>query len=321
MDGLLVIDKPDGLTSHDVVAAVRRALRERRVGHTGTLDPLATGVLPLVLGRATRLAKFLSGRDKTYDATIRLGTATDTADAAGAPVGEARSGPWPSREEIDRALDAFRGTFLQQPPAYSAKKIAGRRSYALARSAAATVPGPTSVPSPTSVPRPVAVTVRRLALVAAEDSIVHLEVECSAGFYVRALAHDLGERLGIGAHLLALRRTRSGDYSLSDATTLDEVVREPAAAARRLVPLACMLSSMPSVVLTEEGVRLAAHGRDIGPPAIAQSLVPIPGESLILDPQSQSAEAVRLLSPSGELVAIAVRAASLGVLHPSVVLV
>src|SRR5262245_42593852 len=128
MEGLLVIDKPAGPTSHDVVARVRRLLRERRVGHTGTLDPIATGVLPLVVGRATRLARFLSAGDKAYQAVIVLGYATDTGDRAGRPVparGSAEPSRLPSREEIERALDGFRGTFLQQPPAYSAKKIGG----------------------------------------------------------------------------------------------------------------------------------------------------------------------------------------------------
>src|SRR5688572_13593351 len=136
MDGLLIIDKPSGPTSHDVVARVRRALGERRIGHTGTLDPAATGVLPLVLGRATRLARFLSASDKSYEAVVRLGVGTDTQDAAGAPSGPSYRGALPSREAIDRALDAFRGTFVQQPPAYSAKKIAGHRSYKIARATA-----------------------------------------------------------------------------------------------------------------------------------------------------------------------------------------
>ena len=133
MDGVLVIDKPAGPTSHDVVARMRRRLGERSIGHTGTLNPTATGVLPLVVGRATRLARFLSCGDKAYDAVVRLGIATDTGDAAGTAVGEPFAGPMPVREAIERALDAFRGSYLQQPPAYSAKKIAGRRSYAIAR--------------------------------------------------------------------------------------------------------------------------------------------------------------------------------------------
>src|SRR5712691_12490961 len=129
MDGLLVIDKPAGPTSHDVVARMRRVLGERRIGHTGTLDPNASGVLPLVVGRATRLAKFLSGGDKTYEAVVHLGVATDTYDAEGAPVGAAWAGPPPAREDIEQVLAGFRGTFMQQPPAYSAKKVDGERSY------------------------------------------------------------------------------------------------------------------------------------------------------------------------------------------------
>src|SRR5262245_56146341 len=133
MDGLLIIDKPPGPTSHDVVARLRRVLGERRIGHTGTLDPAATGVLALVVGRATRLARFLTPGDKEYDAVIRLGSSTDTADAEGATIGDAYAGPWPDRDAIDAALDAFRGSFLQRPPVFSAKKVSGQRSYRLAR--------------------------------------------------------------------------------------------------------------------------------------------------------------------------------------------
>src|SRR6185436_13019652 len=133
MDGLLIIDKPSGPTSHDVVARMRRALHETRIGHTGTLDPSATGVLLLVLGRATRLARFLSASDKSYEAVVRLGFSTDTLDARGRTIGPVSQTSLPSREAIDAALDAFRGTFLQQPPAFSAKKIDGTRSHKLAR--------------------------------------------------------------------------------------------------------------------------------------------------------------------------------------------
>ena len=133
MDGLLIIDKPAGPTSHDVVARMRRALHEPRIGHTGTLDPAATGVLLLVLGRATRLARFLSASDKSYEAVVRLGFSTDTLDARGRTTGPVSQASLPSREAIDAALDAFRGTFLQQPPAFSAKKIDGTRSHKLAR--------------------------------------------------------------------------------------------------------------------------------------------------------------------------------------------
>ena len=158
MDGLLVIDKPTGPTSHDIVARMRRVLGESRIGHTGTLDPAASGVLPLVLGRATRLARFMSGSNKRYEAVVRFGHATDTYDAEGVPVGEP-SIATPSRTQIESALDTFRGTFDQQPPAFSAKKIGGRRSYEAARAARVKpppgLPGPPGLPA---LPSPVSVT-------------------------------------------------------------------------------------------------------------------------------------------------------------------
>src|SRR5437667_4675740 len=198
MDGLLIIDKPKGPTSHDVVARVRRAIGERRVGHTGTLDPAASGVLPLVIGRATRLARFLSAGDKCYEAVIRLGFSTDTGDATGTPLSTAPRGPMPSRADIDSALDAFRGTFMQQPPAYSAKKVDGTRSYRLARRSKRQSPRVSARPA---LPAAVQVATRATDIVSVEDGTLTLRVSCSAGFYVRSLAHDLGERLGTGGHL------------------------------------------------------------------------------------------------------------------------
>jgi tRNA pseudouridine55 synthase len=321
MDGLLVVDKPAGVTSHDVVARIRRVLRERSVGHTGTLDPLATGVLPLVLGRATRLARFLSASDKSYDAVIRFGFSTDTGDADGMPIDETNRSsapPVPSPEAIDRALGGFRGTFLQQPPAFSAKKIAGTRSYRLARAASAASPPSSLRPScvpPASLPRPqsVPVTVHDLRLLAIEGPQITLHIRCSAGFYVRSLAHDLGTQLGLGAHLTALRRTRSGDCTLDDAMTLDQAERNPAEAAQRVIPLARMVPSLPSVTLTPDGVRRARHGRDLGPADLEQG-VGFRDSGLGIQPY------VRLLNLAGDLVGIAVPAAVPGLLHPSVVL-
>ena len=217
MDGLLIVDKPVGPTSHDVVARVRRALGERRIGHTGTLDPLASGVLPLVLGRATRLARFLSASEKRYEAVVRLGLATDSYDAAGQPLGAPHDGPMPDPAVIERALATFRGTFLQQPPAFSAKKIGGIRSHALARQQR-DASGAQCIPSPP----PVSVCVSELELLGVQGCDVALRLTCSAGFYVRTLAHDLGRELGTGAHLAALRRTRAGDLRIEDATALDD---------------------------------------------------------------------------------------------------
>jgi tRNA pseudouridine55 synthase len=309
VDGLLVIDKPAGPTSHDVVARMRRILREPAIGHTGTLDPMATGVLPLVVGRATRLARFLSAGDKIYEAAILLGIATDTGDAQGTSIGSSHEGPFPAREEIAYALDAFRGAFLQAPPAYSAKKIGGTRSYKLARAAAAaTAQPPSPAPRAASVP----VSVYALDLLAVEGQQVMVRVHCSAGFYVRSLAHDLGTALGTGAHLSALRRTHSGEWTLADALPLEAADRDPALAAQHVIPLARMLTHLPSVALTADGVRRAAHGRDIGA-ADSSSAAGTRG-SVPASPW------VRLLDPEGNLVAIAEPAATAGLLHPSVVL-
>jgi len=310
MDGLLVVDKPAGPSSHDVVARARRALGEQRIGHTGTLDPAATGVLPLVLGRATRLARFLSAGDKAYEAVVHLGVATDTNDAQGRAAGPSYQGPLPSREAIDRALDAFRGTFLQQPPAYSAKKIDGQRSYRMARARAH---GRGCSP----LPAPVSVTTRAIDLIAFDDGKITLRVECSAGFYVRALAHDLGEALHIGAHLSSLRRTRSGDVTLDQALALEAIERDPAGGIRAVVPLSRMLLGLSSVMLTSDGVRRAVHGRDLGPGDTEKGVRPL----FAADPEKGPYPFfVRLVDPAGELVAIAASLEPSGLLHPAVVL-
>jgi tRNA pseudouridine55 synthase len=315
MNGLLVIDKPAGPTSHDIVACLRRVLGERRIGHTGTLDPAASGVLPLVLGRATRLARFLSASDKSYEAVIRVGVATDTYDGEGAPVGTAHDGACPPREAIEAALGAFRGSFLQQPPAYSAKKVAGRRSYKMARASAR---GRSEREGASDLPDPVRVIVHRLDLVGLDADTVTLRVDCSAGFYVRALAHDLGQRLGSGAHLAALRRTSSGDFTLADALSFEAAERDHDLARAAVVPLAQMLPRWLSVVLTDEGARRVAHGRDVGPDDISAGVLPSGQRVPLPAPAKQG---VRLLDQQGELIGIALPGGSPGVLHPSVVLV
>jgi tRNA pseudouridine55 synthase len=260
MDGLLVIDKPAGLTSHDVVARVRRVLGARRVGHTGTLDPSATGVLPLVLGRATRLARFVTAADKSYEAVVRLGVETDTYDTEGRIIGSAFDGQLPSVEEIERALGRFRGTFLQQPPAFSAKRIAGSHSYELARSRRSDAVARENqasldavLPAALPKPEPVEVSVHSLELLQVDAQCARLQITCSAGFYVRTLAHDLGHLLGTGAHLMALRRTRSGDYAVEDAIALAEVERPGDGvriAAEAIVPLSRMLPRLQTLTLS-----------------------------------------------------------------------
>ncbi len=211
MDGIFNLNKPAGMTSHDVVAHVRRLTRQRRVGHAGTLDPAASGVLPVCLGQATRVAEYLSESGKCYRATVILGAVTDTYDAEGEVI---RSAPVRvSREEIVAALPAFRGRQMQLPPLYSAIKLAGQPLYKLARAGAEVQ----------LQPRPVEI--YRLELVDWQPPAVVLEVECSKGTYVRSLAYDLGERLGCGAHLGGLVRLRSGPFTLEESLTLEELAQ------------------------------------------------------------------------------------------------
>jgi tRNA pseudouridine55 synthase len=313
MDGLLIVDKPAGPTSHDVVVRMRRVLGERRIGHTGTLDPAATGVLCLVLGRATRLAQFLSSSDKSYEAVVRFGFATDTADAQGRATGPIRASAMPSREAIEAALDAFRGTFLQQPPAFSAKKIDGKRSHKLARARGRATPYGSTQVSDTAVsamPAPARVTTSAIDILAVAADTVTLRVDCSAGFYVRSLAHDLGERLQMGAHLAALRRTRSGSFCIDRAIALDTAERDPARAAAAVIPLGEVLPEFPAFRLTVEGVQRAINGCQLGPRDS------VTGQSPNADPQSLT----RLLDPEGALIGIARPGSSPGLLHPAVVL-
>ena len=304
--GILIVDKPAGPTSHDIVAVARRALACRKVGHLGTLDPLATGVLPLVVGRATRLASLFDGAPKQYDAVIRLGLATDTCDIGGAVVGgsdagreRGAAGPAPPPEAVAEAAAGFVGSYLQRPPAVSAKKIAGVRAYELARR------------ERPAEPPPVRVTVDGLEVLSIEGARVRCRIACSAGFYVRALARDLGESLGCGACLETLRRERHGRFTLADAVPLAAIVEEGTPAAARLVPLEGLLPELPGVVVTRRGARRAEHGNPLGPADIAPAGgagAPRPGAR------------IRLLDADGRLLAIAESTAG-GALHPRIVLV
>lgn len=296
MDGVLVIDKPPGPTSHDVVARVRDAIGIKRVGHTGTLDPLASGVLTLVLGRAARLAQFLSGAEKEYDAQIRLGLETNTYDITGQPRTSRAASPVDSlnQPQIEKVLQEFRGSYLQKPPPFSAKKIGGTRAYALARR---------GVPVQ---PRSSPVLVSRLELTGFRGNVLELSMTCSAGFYVRSLAHDVGARLGTGACLQALRRLRTGDFRLDEAIPLEMVERDPAGVRARIVPMSELLTSLPGVMLTRDGARRAACGNLVGP-------------AHLMEPLAALTSRVRLLDPEGHLIAIAEPAGEPGVLHPGIV--
>jgi tRNA pseudouridine55 synthase len=247
-----LIDKPSGPTSHDVVAAVRRTLHIRRVGHTGTLDPFATGLLVLLTGRATRLSRFLVGLTKTYTGTIRLGVRTDTDDRTGKVLGAVATTAWPTPADVDAAASAMVGKHEQHPPQYSAKKVGGRRAFAEARRGAAVALAP------------VEVEVFGFDIVAVERDCVQFTADVSSGTYIRALARDLGERLGCGAHLEVLRRTRVGDFPLTDAATLDEFADEPS-----VLPSLGAVPHLAQRRVSAAERDLIVHGRSIPAPSDA----------------------------------------------------
>ncbi len=307
--GVLVVDKPAGPTSHDIVACVRRTLGLKKVGHLGTLDPLATGVLPLVVGRATRLSALLTGAPKQYDAVIRLGLITDTYDITGTVVGgadapgvdatiETGNRPQLSSGTVARAAAAFVGSYQQRPPPFSAKKIAGVRAYALARRR-----------QPVEVP-PVPVTVESLEVLSIVGPRIRCRMVCSSGFYVRSLAHDLGEVLGCGGCLQTLRREQHGPFSLHDAVPLTQVVEDGASLATALIPMGSLLPGLPTVVVSDVGADRVAHGN----PLQVADIVPD------TERPTPSTERVRVLSTRGQLLAVADRQSD-GALHPKIVLV
>ncbi|MDT5261314.1 MAG: tRNA pseudouridine55 synthase [Acidobacteriota bacterium] len=309
MDGIIIIDKPAGWTSHDVVARVRRILREKRVGHTGTLDPFATGVLVTLIGRATRLAQFLSGAEKEYEATVRLGYATDTGDLTGTRREDATGATDCTtlvRAQVEAALAALRGDIEQVPPMYSAKKVAGKKLYELARRGE-------------EVERKaVHIRISEFEVIPAEDGTflrrnddgtcdVRTRVVCSAGTYVRVLAESVGARLGTGAHLSALRRTRAGEFRIERAFVLEELEQQFEAGAGRelLVPLETALPHLPSVHLKNEEARRVRHGAAVHAEA---------------RPGFDDGAHVQMLDDGGVLLAVGVYDAARGLLHPRVML-
>ena len=299
LDGILVVDKPIGPTSHDIVGLVRRLAATKRVGHGGTLDPFASGVLPVFLGRATRVVEFHLGDRKAYRATICFGASSTTDDLEGELT--VPDGPAPTRETIEAGLPGFTGTIRQRPPAYSAIKVGGRRAYAMARAGESVELKEREV------------TIESLSLVSWDDSeperpIAVVDVACSAGTYVRALARDLGTAVGNAAYLGALRRTAAGSFGEDGAVSLDAVRSATADGPQGLVPLLrpvdAGLERFASVALDEAEVDAVAKGQYIRPAA------GIPGQG----------DHYRLVDRTGRLVAIAVPAGG-GRLAPDKVLI
>lgn len=260
MNGVLIIDKPAGMTSHDVVNRVRRILGERSVGHLGTLDPMATGVLPLVIGNWTRLAQFYLKSEKTYEGSIRFGYSTDTYDAEGEPTG-------PQKEvkltlgEVQQHARRFVGVLEQTPPPYSAKKVDGVAAYKRARKK-----------QPVEL-KPAQVEVKELAILKLENDCVFFRAHVASGTYIRSIAHDMGEMLGCGAHLASLRRTSVNEFTLAEAHSLDEVQRCGEGRWREdmFIHPRKLLPEMPSISVTEEAVGHIRCGRTVNLPELSRA--------------------------------------------------
>lgn len=280
MTGILPVDKPVGPSSHDMVAMARRSLRLRRIGHTGTLDPFATGLLLLCLGPATRLAEYLVGLDKCYDATARIGVTTDTLDHTGTVIGESEE--WAALDEarIRAAFEEQVGTRLQTPPVYSAKKIGGRKAYELARDGRAVTP------------KPVEVTIHSLEVTAIAGPEVRFRMRCSSGTYVRAVARDAGDALDVGAHLTALRRTSIGRFRVEDALSVDHLDDIAAVRAALVAPLRA-LDHLPARALDEEEVLKVGHGQRLAAAGAPSGLLALSADGELVAIAESDGETIR----------------------------
>lgn len=267
---VLPVDKPVGPTSHDAVARARRALRERRIGHTGTLDPFASGLLLLCVGRATRIAEYLTGLDKSYEATARLGVTTTTDDLEGEVLETSERVSDLTESDVREALGRFVGPLDQVPPQYSAKKVEGEAMHRRARRGEQVALEPCRVH------------IYDLELVALELPTVRFRVRCSSGTYVRALARDLGIALGVGGHLTELRRTSVGAFEVTGAVPLDRLEDQDEVAAARLTPLQA-LAHLPSWAVDDDEARRLAHGQRVpyDGPATAEALTVVAGGGLL----------------------------------------
>lgn len=286
LDGILVIDKPIGRTSHDVVEAVRRLVGFRQIGHLGTLDPLATGVLVLALGRATRLARFYAGRCKRYTCAVRFGFATDTYDADGEAQSE-DTAPAIDAAAIESLAAGFIGKIEQVPPAFSAKKIHGRPAHELARKH-----------KPVKLD-PVEIEVFEFRLTGIEGSIARFSVECGSGTYIRSLAHDMGKLQGSGAHLSEIVRTAVGEFTLEQAISLEEL--RGVNIADRVIPIEHLLTDLPSAVVLPVIEKRIRHGAKFNLP-LAQIQ---PGNAAKLDAGEWKPSRLRVFNQQGHLIAIA----------------
>ena len=279
MDGVIIIDKPSGWTSHDVVAKIRNLTKIKKVGHTGTLDPFATGVLPLTLGRATRLTNYFLSSDKTYHGVMRFGFATTTYDVDGEPLGE-DANPELDPDRLREIFARYQGTIHQMPPPYSAKKVQGKPLYSYARKGIQVHPSKKEV------------TIKLFTLLGVDHHEAEFELSCTAGTYARSLAHDVGADYGCGAHLVRLRRTRSGEFPIEKAVQLSNggqfYPREFYFS--QIIPMRDLLHEIPAIVISDGDKKKLIHGTDL-------NLITADWES----------DEFRLIDESGEMVALAKR--------------
>ena len=265
MNGILLIDKPRDWTSHDVVGKLRGILRERRIGHSGTLDPMATGLLVVFIGRATRAVEFAEAHEKEYHAGLRLGMVTDTQDVTGRVLEQCDCSV--TRAELEAVLPRFQGEIQQIPPMYSAIKVQGKKLYEIARKGGEVE----------RKPRPV--TISKLEVTGEEHGDYLLDVVCSKGTYIRTLCHDIGGALGVGGTMSALRRVRAGRFSLENAYTLEQVQQAADAgrAEELLLPVDALFSEYPAVALTEKGEKRCRVGNDYPVPETAGGICRVYG--------------------------------------------
>ncbi|NIO48221.1 MAG: tRNA pseudouridine(55) synthase TruB [Candidatus Aminicenantes bacterium] len=306
MDGLILVDKPQNFTSHDIVLKIRNIINIKKVGHCGTLDPLATGLMLLALGKATRLFSFFSNRDKVYKGQIRLGFSTDTYDSAGKPTSSEEK-DYPSKDNLLKAMKRFEGEIQQVPPPYSAKKYKGKPLYLLVRR------------KKEFELRPSKVFVHMFKLIKYNPPLLEFKVKCSSGTYIRSLAHDIGQDLGCGAHLSELTRTDVGYFSIKESHTIGEIkgLTEAAKIDKFLIPLESLLPEFPKIILKERGSVLAKNGNLISPENIQRIIL---DESSSVDIFPEGEKVFRMFSLEGKFVALAKEVPEKNCFHPFLVI-
>lgn len=293
MDGLILVDKPQDLTSHDIVLQIRKSLNFQKIGHFGTLDPLATGLLLVAVGKATRLFPFFSKQDKGYEGRIRLGFSTDTYDCLGKPS-SAENRDYPDRKKILKFIKQFKGGIQQIPPLFSAKKYRGKPLYKLAREKKEIRLKPSNV------------IIHSFELTRYDPPFLDFKVKCSSGTYIRSIAHDLGQSLGCGAHLQQLIRTEVGKFRLKEGLSLKNIEElvEKGEISSFLIPLESLLSEFPKIILSDKGTLLARNGRKIPLESVLKIL---PGELSLIPLPEEKETIFRLFSLEGKLLALAKR--------------